>query len=527
MITNPLAPGSVTSAEYIEQDVDEFRGNPFLEALPEILGGDELRRRMAHYPAYDPTVRGQSQEKRRLAAGGLLYYRQPVGIHLELAFRLTNLLRWGYVTRNPIHPAFQSGVHARTGALAVRGKADKLVVGSDRLGVEFWPSATGLTLLGITGIGKTAMTEMWMKLYPQMIVHTQYDGRPFVNTQIVYLRLQCPRDGSIHSLIRNFFLAIDALHGSVPIETEYARWYLSGRTTIQELIPKMALLAAQHGLGLLILDEVQDLNPRGAGPILSFLVQLVNTIGVPVVLVGGLEALPVLTAQFRQARRGATEGDMIVGRAENGPEWRRFCERLWEYQYTRELTPLTDGILDALYEESQGITQYLVLLHKLAQQRAIATGLERITPGLIRSVAKDSLTQARPVLRAIGRGNKEFLRRMPDVEGPEGYEAVPFIRGTPPVRAEDVPVLAEAPKPTRTPKRAVASGAVAANRSAARSSAKQSLRSEGKPMPLPELVHQARERGNDSHAALTAAGLIADSLWNQIAGPDWVAARGT
>jgi hypothetical protein len=525
MITNPLAPGSVTSAEYVEQDIDEFRGNPFLEALPEFLGGDELRRKMAHYPAYDPAVRGQSPEKRRLAAGGLLYYRQPVGIHLELAFRLTNLLRWGYVARNPIHPAFQSSVHARTGALAVRGKADKLVVGSNGLGVEFWPSATGLTLLGITGIGKTAMTEMWMKLYPQMIVHTQYDGRPFVNTQIVYLRLQCPRDGSIHSLIRNFFLAIDALHGSVPIETDYARWYLSGRTTIQELIPKMALLAAQHGLGLLILDEVQDLNPRGAGPILSFLVQLVNTIGVPVVLVGGLEALPVLTAQFRQARRGATEGDMIVGRAETGPDWRKFCERLWEYQYTRDLTLLTDGILDALYEESQGITQFLVLLHKLAQQRAIATGLERVTPGLIRSVAKDSLTQARPVLRAIGRGNREFLRRMPDVEGPEGYEAVPFIRGTPPVRAEEAPVPVAPGKPTRTPRRAVGSEAAAVTGSTPHTSAKRGLRRGGELIPLPELVGQARERGDDSHAALTAAGLIADSLWEHVAGPDWVAAR--
>jgi hypothetical protein len=427
MITNPLAPGSVTHAEYAKQDVEEFRGNPFLEALPEILTGDELRTRMAHYPSYNPTIRERSPEQRRLAAGGLLYYRQPVGVHVELAFRLTNLLRWGYVARNPIHPAFQRNVHSRTGALAVAGKAGKLVVGTEGLGVEYWPSATGLTLLGITGIGKTAMTEMWMKLYPQMIIHTQYEGRPFVNTQIVYLRLQCPKDGSIHTLVKNFFLSIDALHRSVPIDTDYERWYRSGRTTIQELIPKMALLAAQHGLGLLILDEVQELNPRGAGPILSFLVQLVNTIGVPVVLVGGLEALPVLGAQFRQARRGATEGDMIVGRAESGRDWRRFCERLWEYQFTRELTLLTDAIVDVLYEESQGITQYLVLLHKLAQQRAIATGFERITPGLIRSVAKDSLTAARPVLRAIGRGNKELLRRMPDVEASDDYEAVPFI----------------------------------------------------------------------------------------------------
>lgn len=332
MITNPLAPGDVTSAEYAEQEIDEFRGNPFLEALPDIMDADQLRATMAHYPAYTPSIREKPSEKRRLASGCLLYYRQPVGVHLEMAFRLTNLLRWGYVARNPVHPRFQGVVQARTRALQVTGKGNKLVVASSTLGKDFWPSATGLTLLGITGIGKTAMMEMWMKLYPQMIVHTEYKGQAFINTQVVYLRLQCPRDGSIHALIENFFQAMDALHDSVPVDTDYRGAYRSGRATIQELIPSMALLAAQHGLGLLILDEVQDLNPRGAGPILSFLVQLVNTIGVPVVLVGGLEALPVLTTQFRQARRGATEGDMIVGRAEPGSEWRKFCERLWEYQ---------------------------------------------------------------------------------------------------------------------------------------------------------------------------------------------------
>lgn len=109
MITNPLAPGSVTSAEYIDQDVSAFRGNPFLEALPPLLSGDELRRRMAYYPSYDPAVRERPPEIRRMEAGGLLYYRHPVGVHLEMAFRLTNLLRWGYVARNPIHPGFQAG----------------------------------------------------------------------------------------------------------------------------------------------------------------------------------------------------------------------------------------------------------------------------------------------------------------------------------------------------------------------------------------------------------------------------------
>lgn len=217
---------------------------------------------------------------------------------------------------------------------------------------------------------------------------------------------------------------------------------------------------------------------------------------------------------------------MIVGRAEFGDDWRKFCEPLWKYQYTRDLTPLTDDILEALYEESQGITQYLVLLHKLAQERAISTGLERITPGLIRSVAKDSLTQARPVLRAIGRGNTEFLRRMPDVEGPDGYEAVPFVRGTPPVRVPSAEVAVAAPKPKRASRRESAGKGATDSPSAAVAPERGDALRGGGMIPLPELVRDARDRGDDAHAALSRAGLVGDRLWKQIAGPDWVAARG-
>jgi hypothetical protein len=529
MITNPLAPGLVRFAEYHEQFVPEFRGSPFLETLPEVMEPEEMRQVMLERPKeYNfEAVRTLSPAKRRLLAGGILYYRDAVGIHTELAARLTNLLRWGYVARNPIHPAFQAATQARERSLRVTGTGEDLFVSAAPLPQQYWPTATGLTLLGITGIGKTVAVEAWMKLYPQLYVHTEYQGRAFTHTQVTYLRLQCPRNGSLHDLIENFFQSMDALHYSVPIDTGYRDAYKKGRRTIQELIPDMARLASQHGLGLLILDEVQDLAPRGAPAILSFLVQMVNTIGVPIVLVGGLEALPLLTEQFRQARRGQTEGDMIIGRAEEGPDFRAFCERLWEFQYTLERTPLTDAIVDALYDGAQGITQYVILLHKLSQERAITLDQPRVTPGLIRSVARDSLNLSRPVINTIKAGNKEFLRRMPDVELPDGYEAVPFLRGDRIARErkKESERAEAAAVDSALPRRAASNPAAKAPamRSTAATAA-QATPAIGHGEPLPDVIRTAISRGEDPSDVLVRLGLAGDGLWDRVVGPDAVAA---
>src|SRR3546814_14919787 len=120
----------------------------------------------------------------------------------------------------------------------------------------------------------------------------------------------------------------------------------------------MARIAAQHCLGVLVLDEIQDLEQTGSKALLSFLVELVNTVGVPVVFVGGIDALRVLGKQFRQARRGASQGDLIISRAERGQDWRQFSELLWQLQYTRRRTESAPELLEAITRPCQCLTAY-------------------------------------------------------------------------------------------------------------------------------------------------------------------------
>ena len=231
--------------------------------------------------------------------------------------------------------------------------------------------------------------------------------------QVVWLKLDCPFDGSIKGLCLNFFQAVDDLLGS-----RYYERYASGRRTVDELLPRMARVAALHGLGVLVIDEIQHLSEAKSGgsrKMLNFFVQLVNTIGLPVVLVGTYKALGLLSGEFRQTRRGTGQGDYVWDPMANDDTWQYFIEALWRFQYTRKPTALTDALRDMLHEASAGITDFAVKLYMLAQARAIARDDMDITPGLIRSVAKDSLRLAAPILQALRTNDMRLLQGVEDV----------------------------------------------------------------------------------------------------------------
>lgn len=284
-------------------------------------------------------------------------------------------------------------------------------------------SATGFTIIGISGVGKTTAVEVILSSYPQVIVHSQYRHRDLTLMQIVWLKLDCPFDGSIKGLCLNFFQAVDDLLG-----TNYSKNYTRGRPTVDELIPYMARVASLHGIGVLVIDEIQHLSEAKSGgsrKMLNFFVQLVNTIGVPVVLVGTYKALSILSGEFRQARRGSGQGDLVWDRMAEDEIWDLFIESLWRYQYVRQPCYLTPQLSHTLYDVTQGITDFAVKVYMLAQIRAIATGIETVTSSIIRSVAKDSLRLAQPILSALKTGDIGILHHIEDVHP---LEITPFLQ---------------------------------------------------------------------------------------------------
>jgi hypothetical protein len=322
--------------------------------------------------------------------------------------------------RNPVANDFPRNLNARCATLP---PSSALVSNSAR------SLPLGFTITGFPGVGKSMSVETALSLYPQVIYHSRYANRDFNVAQLVWLKLECPFDGSPRGLCLNFFNALDQILG-----TNYEFNYGGARHTSDQLIPKMARLTALHGLGVLVIDEINRLSGlKGAAMrLLSFFVQLTNSMGMPIVLVGTYKAKQVLAGEFHQIRRGTGQGDLVWDRmeesdwidSESEPQvqigvWQLLLEQLWTYQYTRVRCPLTKELSHVLYEETQGITDFAAKVYMLAQIRAIVSARtpdeEIITPDIIRSVARDSLKQAQPVLAALRRGSMEDLLDVPDV----------------------------------------------------------------------------------------------------------------
>lgn len=408
-------------AEYHEPRLERYGTNPLLEALPPIYTSKEVAKGMTYRPVYVEAERSLSPEERQHAAGNVLSFVQPLSIHIDGAHRLSRLLRDGLIPRNPARPRYRAETEA--GLDAFRRRRPLRSRG---------PRVTGMAVSGISGVGKTTFMEETLNLYPQVIRHREYRGQPLLFTQLVHLKLDCPPDGSVRGLCLSFFRRVDKILG-----THYEDRYVRRKSNIDDLTQNMARVAAAHALGLLVIDELQCLAVAKSGGeriMLNHLGLLTNSVGVPVVHVGTPQMIEVLTREFRHGRRATGQGDLFFARMRDGTdpqdpndpgaaeraqtqanEWRFFCESLWQYQYLRDFTPLTPKLSEILYQESQGITDVVVKLYMLAQHRAIQTGKERITTGLIRSVAADSLRSIRPALRALRDGDERKLGKMEDV----------------------------------------------------------------------------------------------------------------
>ncbi len=210
-------------------------------------------------------------------------YYQPLAQHLDIENRISVCLRQGYRNRNPLERQY---------ALMVNESYEAMLEKRDVRPVPgYHPNASGFTIIGVSGVGKSTAVESILSLYPQVIEHTEYKGMPLAATQIVWLKLDCPHDGSRGELCYRFFKAVDDAVGS-----EFFDQYKRSRITIDSMLTLMQRIAQEYSLGLLVVDEVQHLSlaKGGSDAMLNFFVTLVNTIGVPVILIGTSKAMPIL-----------------------------------------------------------------------------------------------------------------------------------------------------------------------------------------------------------------------------------------
>jgi hypothetical protein len=420
-------------AEY-KETISDYAGNPLIEALPGIMNEDEFSSEVAYYPLFNDLDRLMSAESRLHAVLRLLKYFQPMATHIDLERKVSMALRLGYQARNPLLPAYKARLRElKKILLKLQSKEmedlNHLVINED------FP-APGFTMIGVSGVGKSTALKKILKLYPQVILHSEYKGKPLNLYQIVWIKIDCPHGGSLKDLCIEFFKEIDKLLG-----TNYEEKHGSQNFPVYQMRSQMCQITLNHCLGMLIIDEIQNLDQAKSGgkdEMLNFFVRLDNTIGIPVVVVGTNKATKILQGEFRQGRRREGIGSVYWDRfqfkdeeqmkAEKLPEdkrnierekkvtWEFFITPLFDYQFTKESVDFDEEFSTILYNESQGITDIAIKLFMLTQFRAIITNQEKISHSLMQKVALEDLIFVRPMLDALRLGDPDSIAKYDDIK---------------------------------------------------------------------------------------------------------------
>jgi flagellar biosynthesis GTPase FlhF len=198
-------------AEY-KETISDYRGNPVIEALPSILTENEFTEEVTYYPSFDKSDKSISQEAKLHSVLRLVKYFQPLAQHIELESKISRALRLGYQARNPLLP--QHKARLRELKKSFTKENSKEIEELNHLVVNEDVPAPGFTIIGVSGIGKTTALKKILKLYPQVILHSEYKGIPLNLYQITWIKIDCPHGGSLKDLCIDFFEEIDKLVGT-------------------------------------------------------------------------------------------------------------------------------------------------------------------------------------------------------------------------------------------------------------------------------------------------------------------------
>lgn len=408
--------GRREKAIYREAQLDQWKGNPYLEALPPVpLTDDEIIEHFTLQPAFDECDRDLPSQLRLAKLSTLDQILQPTRNHVTLFNRVSGLLRSGYEGRNPIPETYFDNIPSN-----VDNFMKNLDAGTD-LG-----TSKSTSIFGLTTVGKTRAIRRTLSYYPQVIEHSRYKDHILSNQQLVYLLIECPPDGREKGLLTNFFMNFDKV-----LHTNYLERYVGKSLNVQ--MTGMVEAVQSAGLGILAIDEMNRLYAVKLGTkhqragatkmtqinhnLIEFLVHMENEIGIPMVFIGTPEAETVLASgTFRQLRRSSRAGSMHWDRmAPDSDEWHIFLDALWRYQYVKHFTPLTEEFREAMYRCSAGIAGIAVSIFQLTQERAITNSSEKITPELVYRVFNDEFPRWVRPITALVQGDMSAIMEYEDL----------------------------------------------------------------------------------------------------------------
>lgn len=344
--------------------------NPLLAALGPFRTCAELSPMLRYSPLDGVEVADLDEESRTSYLSLIDKHFVPTMSAMEIATNIQAMLRGGYVQRNPYVVATRRSLYD-LGAGLWKGLADL---------PAFDTSASGFTVAGVTGMGKTTEIARILSLFPQVVDHGPNKRAGWAHQrQLVWLYVEMPHDGSRSGLLAGILSALDKVLGTDDMEDIIRKF-----RRLDEREVAVATKLASCYCGILVLDEAQRGNftssPHSRVLQLFFL-KLMN-MGIPLVFSGNPQALTPLIGHAQNIRRFCSEGFMLMEPApdEADEDWdEHLVPGMWDYSVMPRATPLTREIQDKLKLYSGGMRGLLRQVIKGSQKTALWSRADAVT----------------------------------------------------------------------------------------------------------------------------------------------------
>ncbi|WP_370215298.1 ATP-binding protein [Idiomarina sp.] len=370
---------NVERAVYKMPALPEYRLNPLISALPERACDESLITYLSYYPECLEFEKTAPSNIRVQFISRLDQLRQPIPVYLQCYRAIEEAIIDSYSMRNPLSPTTNNYLHySEKNRPQIRPRTG-----------FFRPKASGITVIGESGVGKTTMLEQILSCFPDRIEHRNFHGHEINFGQVVWIMVNCPSDSSIRGLCHEIIEQISLKQGTPAPKP--AR-------NLDDLITQIGRLVKSSFLGILVIDEMQNLNIAKAGGekrLVSFLHNFMNAMGVPIILCANPPFQTILSDSLKTARRAESKGYFKVDLLPNDEIWELFVESLWELQWTNQYTPLSPELLSELHTLSYGNIEIAIRIFRNAQKFIIGSNDERITVDVLRYTAANSVTVSR------------------------------------------------------------------------------------------------------------------------------------
>ncbi len=350
----------------------------FSAMLPKMLFGEELKEKLEALPEYDEAIR-------ELDAGARL-------LKLPDIYRIFIPNDMAYEIYHKLYSMVSVSMQRKGTAESVR------LLNSAKRGNEYKGVATGMTsatCIGVSGIGKTSCLQAASSLCGGTI-ETNLPYRKLVPV----LEVSCPFNCSFRSLCSQILAKLDECLG-----TDYYQKSLKRSINAEQVMQMVCNLANIH-IGVLIIDEIQMIIENKSGTQLyRMILQLINSSNICVLMCGTPECVPFFEQNPQMARRmaGLQYGPMMYD-----VHFKEFCQTVFSYQYTKNKTELTDGIIEWLYEHSGAIPGTVTALIYSAQEISILNGREKLDMAVLNAAYEKRMKMLHPYISPNIKMDKKY-----------------------------------------------------------------------------------------------------------------------